>query len=46
MLLDFGIPENQIQKSSICTYEMKEIMHSYRRDGEKSGRSLGVIALR
>lgn len=46
MLLDFGIPKNQIQKSSICTYEMKELFHSYRRDGEKSGRTLGVIALK
>lgn len=46
MLLNFGIPKNQIQKSSLCTFEMKELFHSYRRDGEKSGRSLGVIALR
>lgn len=46
VLIDFGIPPNQIQKSSICTYEMKELFHSYRRDGEKSGRSMGVIALR
>lgn len=46
ILLDFGVPKNQIQKSSICTYEMSELFHSYRRDGEKSGRSLGVIALK
>lgn len=46
MLLDFGISKNQIQKSSICTYEMKELFHSFRRDGNKSGRSLGIIALR
>jgi len=46
ILLNFGVPENQIQKSNICTYEMSELFHSYRRDGEKSGRSLGVIALK
>ncbi len=46
MLLDFGIPKNQIQKSTICTYEMNELFHSYRRDGAKSGRSLGIIALK
>jgi YfiH family protein len=45
MLLNFGIPKTQIQKSLICTYEMKELFHSYRRDGSKSGRTLGVIAL-
>jgi len=22
MLLDFGIPKNQIQKSELCTYEL------------------------
>ncbi len=46
MLMDYGVPKNQIQKSTICTYEMNELFHSYRRDGEKSGRSLGVIALK
>lgn len=46
MLLNFGISKNHIQKSSMCTYEMRELLHSYRRDGEKSGRSLGVIVLR
>ncbi len=46
MLIDFGIPQNQIQKSELCTYEFKTLLHSYRRDGNKSGRSLGVIALK
>lgn len=45
-LLDFGIPQNQIQKSELCTYEFKTLLHSYRRDGNKSGRSLGVIAIK
>lgn len=46
ILLNFGIPKCQIQKSAMCTYEMKELFHSYRRDGLKSGRSFGVIALK
>jgi YfiH family protein len=46
MLLDFGIPKNQIQKSELCTYEFSTLLHSYRRDGNLSGRSLGVIAIK
>jgi YfiH family protein len=46
MLLDFGIPKNQIQKSELCTYEFSTLFHSYRRDGNLSGRSLGVIAIK
>ncbi len=45
MLLDFGVPQNQIQKSELCTFEYKSLFHSYRRDREKSGRAMGVIAL-
>ena len=46
MLLDFGIPKNQIQKSDLCTYEFSSLLHSYRRDGSVSGRSIGVIAIK
>ncbi len=46
MLIDFGVPKNQIQKSELCTYEYKELLHSYRRDGSVSGRSIGVIAIK
>jgi|WetSurMetagenome_2_1015567.scaffolds.fasta_scaffold03814_3 polyphenol oxidase len=46
LLLDFGIPKNQIQKSGLCTYEIKNLFHSYRRDGSVSGRSIGVIAIK
>lgn len=45
-LREFGIPENQIEVSNLCSFEEKQLLHSYRRDGEKSGRALGVIALR
>jgi polyphenol oxidase len=43
---EFGIPEDNIQYSSLCTYQMKDFFHSYRRDGLISGRSLGVIAMK
>ena len=46
MLLDSGVPENQIQRSRLCTYEFSELLHSYRRDGKNSGRSMGIIALK
>ena len=46
ILLDFGIPKNQIQKSELCSYEFSTLLHSYRRDGNLSGRSLGVIAIK
>lgn len=46
MLVDFGLPKNQIQKSELCTFEYKSLLHSYRRDKEKSGRAMGVIALK
>jgi YfiH family protein len=46
VLLDFNIPKNQIQKSELCTFEFNSLLHSYRRDGNLSGRSLGVIAIK
>jgi hypothetical protein len=45
-LYSFGIPETNIEISNLCTYEEKDLLHSYRRDGERSGRSLGVIAIK
>jgi YfiH family protein len=46
ILLQSGVKKSNIQMSALCTYAMKDILHSYRRDGEKSGRSLGVIAMK
>jgi polyphenol oxidase len=46
MLTEAGIPEKNIEKSLLCTYEMKDLLQSYRRDGIFSGRALGVIALK
>jgi polyphenol oxidase len=45
VLLDLGIQESNIEISSLCSYE-EEYLQSFRRDGKKSGRALGVIAMR
>ncbi len=45
-LLDAGLKENNIEVSALCTYTEKDLLHSYRRDGERSGRMFGVIGLR
>jgi len=45
-LLDFGVPEENIEISNLCTYEEKELLHSFRRDKDKSGRMIGIIALK
>ncbi len=46
MLINFGVPKNNIQASTLCSYEMNNILHSYRRDGLRSGRALGVISIK
>lgn len=45
MLLDFGIPKVNIEKSDLCSYDT-DYLHSYRRDGKLSGRAFGVIAMK
>ena len=45
MLIDFGIPKSQIEKSELCSYDEKYI-HSFRRDKNESGRAFGAIAIR
>lgn len=46
MLLNHGIPRDNIDVSGLCTYKEKNLLHSYRRDGMNSGRMLGIIALK
>jgi hypothetical protein len=46
ILLSSGVKKNNILVSQLCTFAMKDILYSYRRDGEKSGRSLALIALK
>ena len=45
VLLDSGIQESNIEISSLCSFE-EEYLQSFRRDGEKSGRALGIIAMK
>lgn len=45
-LFEFGIPHENIEISELCTFEEKDLLHSYRRDGEKSGRMIGIIAMK
>lgn len=45
MLINRHIPAKQIELSPVCSFE-EENLHSYRRDKEKSGRSLGIIAMK
>lgn len=44
--LNYGVEEKNIEVSELCTYKEKDLLHSYRRDGDISGRMLGVIALK
>jgi YfiH family protein len=46
ILLDAGVKESNIQVSKLCTFEHSYLLHSYRRDGEKSGRAVGIIAMK
>lgn len=45
MLREYGIPETNIEKSDLCSFEDDKLLHSYRREGAKSGRALGIIAM-
>lgn len=45
MIIDSGIPENNIENSKLCSFNMKNLLHSYRRDGIQSGRALGLIVM-
>ena len=46
ILLEEGIPEKNIELSGLCSYDENELLHSYRREGARSGRAYGVIAMR
>ena len=46
ILLNYGVNPHNMQVSNLCSYEYSSILHSYRRDGKKSGRALGIIAMR
>ncbi|MDP3147615.1 MAG: peptidoglycan editing factor PgeF [Ignavibacteria bacterium] len=46
ILRKFEVRKENIQISSLCSYDWKSLFHSYRRDGSLSGRSLGVLAMK
>lgn len=43
--LDLGIPTDQIEVLSYCTYEDDQLFYSHRRDGLKTGRMMSVIGI-
>lgn len=46
MIINKGIPALQIESSELCSYECSQFLHSYRREGDRSGRAWGVIYLK
>ncbi len=45
-LLEIGVRTENIEISELCTFKEKDLLHSYRRDRDKSGRMFGVIGMR
>jgi YfiH family protein len=44
-LLESGVKEERIEENGKCTICTPGLFHSYRRDGERSGRMMGVIGI-
>lgn len=44
-LADCGLYHENIEVSDHCTFDEKDLLHSYRRDRERSGRMIGVIGM-
>jgi len=44
-LLDAGLQPAHIEINPLCTIEESARLHSYRRDGDRSGRMMGVIGI-
>jgi len=44
-LINAGLKPYNIEVSNLCTFSENELLHSYRRDKEKSGRMFGIIGL-
>ncbi len=40
-----GLREDRIQTSALCTFELKKLLHSYRRDKRNSGRMFAIIGI-
>jgi len=46
ILRKFEVRKENIQLSTLCSYEWNSLFHSFRRDGKCSGRTLGVLAMK
>ncbi|PJA97464.1 MAG: peptidoglycan editing factor PgeF [Ignavibacteriales bacterium CG_4_9_14_3_um_filter_34_10] len=45
MLRNCGVNKSKIQLSILCSYQNKNLFHSYRRDKDNSGRAWGMIMM-
>ena len=45
LLLEDGVDERNVEVSPLCTICTVDSLHSYRRDGDRSGRMMGVIGI-
>lgn len=45
-IMSAGIPEKSIEVLPLCTICRPELFHSYRRDGQRSGRMMAICGLR
>jgi polyphenol oxidase len=45
-LLDAGVPEKQIDVNDLCTACSPDLLFSYRREGENTGRMMSVIGIK
>jgi len=45
-LIEVGIHPSFIEESSLCTISGGELLHSFRRDGNRSGRMMAVVGFR
>ena len=44
-LLEWGFNRNNIYRENICTHCEQDTFYSYRRNGQKSGRMMGIIGM-
>jgi hypothetical protein len=44
-LMDAGVPEKQIDVNDLCTACSTDLLFSYRREGENTGRMMSVIGI-
>lgn len=45
MLIEHNISEENIEVSQLCSFEELGLLHSYRREGERSGRAFGIFGM-